>query len=91
MSSAGARLGLATLFLVLLCALVPGRVAPADPNEQRLVARDLGDERGLGVGDATVLWGRALRLVQSGEVQHYALAMALGAVAILGMYLLLLT
>jgi peptide/nickel transport system permease protein len=38
-SSAGARLGLATLFLVLLCALVPGRVAPADPNEQRLVAR----------------------------------------------------
>jgi len=44
-----------------------------------------------GVGTATVLWGRALRLVQSGEVQHYALAMALGAVAILGMYLLLLT
>ena len=43
-----------------------------------------------GVADATVLWGRALRLVQSGEVQHYALAMALGAVAILGMYLLLL-
>ncbi len=43
-----------------------------------------------GVGAATVLWGRALRLVQSGEVQHYALAMALGAVAILGMYLLLL-
>jgi NADH-quinone oxidoreductase subunit L len=44
-----------------------------------------------GVGAATVLWGRALRLVQSGEVQHYALAMALGAVAILGMYLLLLS
>jgi NADH-quinone oxidoreductase subunit L len=43
-----------------------------------------------GVGAATVLCGRALRLVQSGEVQHYALAMALGAVAILGMYLLLL-
>ena len=43
-----------------------------------------------GVGGATVLWGRALRLLQSGEVQHYALAMALGAVAILGMYLLLL-
>jgi len=43
-----------------------------------------------GVGAATVLWGRALRLVQSGEVQHYALAMALGAVVILGMYLLLL-
>src|SRR5205823_10042949 len=30
-----------------------------------------------GVGAATLLWGRALRLVQSGEVQHYALAMAL--------------
>src|SRR5881397_266231 len=41
-----------------------------------------------GVASATVLWGRALRLVQSGEVQHYALAMALGAVVILGMYLL---
>jgi len=43
-----------------------------------------------GVGTATVLWGRALRLVQSGEVQHYALAMALGAVAILGLYVMLL-
>src|SRR5438309_991767 len=43
-----------------------------------------------GVGAATVLWGRALRLVQSGEVQHYALAMALGAVAILGLYVMLL-
>src|SRR5947208_9936537 len=43
-----------------------------------------------GVGAATVVWGLALRLVQSGEVQHYALAMALGAVAILGLYLMLL-
>ena len=41
-----------------------------------------------GVGTAAVLWGRALRLVQSGQVQHYALAMALGTVVILGMYLL---
>jgi NADH-quinone oxidoreductase subunit L len=43
-----------------------------------------------GVGAATVVWGLTLRLVQSGEVQHYALAMALGAVAILGLYLMLL-
>jgi NADH-quinone oxidoreductase subunit L len=41
-----------------------------------------------GVAAATVRWGRAMRLVQSGQVQHYALAMALGAVVILGMYLL---
>ncbi len=41
-----------------------------------------------GVGAAAVLWGRAMRLVQSGQVQHYALAMALGTVVILGMYLL---
>ncbi|TAL11524.1 MAG: NADH-quinone oxidoreductase subunit L [Nitrospirae bacterium] len=40
-----------------------------------------------GVGAAALLWGRALRLVQSGQVQHYALAMALGTVVILGMYL----
>jgi len=39
-----------------------------------------------GVGAATLLWGRGLRLVQSGQVQHYALAMALGAVMILGLY-----
>jgi NADH-quinone oxidoreductase subunit L len=41
-----------------------------------------------GVASATVLWARGMRLVQSGEVQHYALAMALGAVVILGVYLL---
>ncbi len=40
-----------------------------------------------GVASATVRWGQAMRLVQSGQVQHYALAMALGAVAILGLYL----
>jgi NADH-quinone oxidoreductase subunit L len=42
-----------------------------------------------GVASATVLWARGMRLVQSGEVQHYALAMALGAVVILGFYLLM--
>jgi len=42
-----------------------------------------------GVGAATVLGGRAMRLVQSGQVQHYALAMAFGAVVILGVYLLM--
>jgi NADH-quinone oxidoreductase subunit L len=41
-----------------------------------------------GVASATVQWGRAMRLVQSGQVQHYAMAMALGAVVILGVYLL---
>jgi NADH-quinone oxidoreductase subunit L len=42
-----------------------------------------------GLANAIALWSGALRLIQSGEVQHYALAMAFGAVAILGVYLLL--
>jgi NADH-quinone oxidoreductase subunit L len=42
-----------------------------------------------GVAGSINLWSRALRLIQSGEVQHYALAMALGAVVILGVYMLL--
>jgi len=54
----------------------------------RIVDVEVIDAMVNGVASATVLWGRALRLVQSGEVQHYALAMALGAVVILGMYLL---
>jgi len=37
--SPGAGLGLAAVGLVTLCALLPGRLAPADPNEQRLLAR----------------------------------------------------
>ena len=37
--SPGAGLGLAAVALVTLCALLPGRLAPADPNEQRLLAR----------------------------------------------------
>lgn len=41
-----------------------------------------------GVGAAAVAWARGMRLVQSGQVQHYALAMALGAVVILGVYVL---
>lgn len=41
-----------------------------------------------GVGSAALLWAQSMRVVQSGQVQHYALAMALGAVAILGVYLL---
>ena len=37
-----------------------------------------------------VAWGAwLLRLVQSGQTQHYALGMALGAVAILTMFLIL--
>ena len=42
-----------------------------------------------GFAEAVALWSRTLRVIQSGEVQHYALAMALGAVVILGVYLLL--
>ena len=41
-----------------------------------------------GVGSAALLWAQGMRVVQSGQVQHYALAMALGAVTILGVYLL---
>jgi len=41
-----------------------------------------------GVGAAAVAWARGMRRIQSGQVQHYALAMALGAVVILGLYVL---
>lgn len=37
--SAGARAGGAILAVVALCAAAPGLLAPADPNEQRLLAR----------------------------------------------------
>jgi NADH-quinone oxidoreductase subunit L len=38
----------------------------------------------------TIAWGAwFLRLLQSGQTQHYALGMALGAVAILTMFLIL--
>jgi NADH-quinone oxidoreductase subunit L len=40
-----------------------------------------------GTGQAVAWGGRALRLLQSGQTQHYALGMALGAVVILTMYL----
>jgi len=41
-----------------------------------------------GVARVVTFWSGMLRLLQSGQVQHYALAMALGAVAILGVYVL---
>jgi NADH-quinone oxidoreductase subunit L len=41
-----------------------------------------------GLAATVALWSGLLRLIQSGEVQHYALAMALGAVLILGVFLL---
>jgi peptide/nickel transport system permease protein len=37
--SGGARLGAAILLVVATCAAAPGWLAPADPNEQRLLAR----------------------------------------------------
>ena len=40
-----------------------------------------------GAGQVVAWGGRALRLLQSGQTQHYALGMALGAVVILTMYL----
>ncbi len=42
-----------------------------------------------GVASAVNLWSYALRRIQSGEVQHYALAMAIGAALILGVYMVL--
>jgi NADH-quinone oxidoreductase subunit L len=41
-----------------------------------------------GVAHAIALWGWLLRLIQSGQTQHYALGMALGAVVMLTVYLL---
>jgi peptide/nickel transport system permease protein len=39
LGSGGARLGTVILILVALCAVAPGWLAPADPNEQNLLAR----------------------------------------------------
>ncbi len=39
LASGGARFGAAVVFLVGLCAMAPGLLAPADPNEQQLMAR----------------------------------------------------
>ncbi len=41
-----------------------------------------------GVGRVTQAWGSALRVMQSGQLQHYALFMAIGAVLVVGVYLL---
>jgi NADH-quinone oxidoreductase subunit L len=40
-----------------------------------------------GVARAIAWWGWLMRLVQSGQTQHYALGMTLGAVLILSVYL----
>src|SRR5881296_3339172 len=42
-----------------------------------------------GVARAIAWWGWVMRLVQSGQTQHYALGMTLGAVLILSVYLFL--
>ena len=42
-----------------------------------------------GIGRVTVLWSRGMRQIQSGQVQHYALVMAVGVVVIVGVYLIL--
>src|SRR5207244_12209321 len=55
----------------------------------RIVDVEVIDAMVNGVASATVWWGQALRLVQSGEVQHYALAMSLGDVVFMGLYSLL--
>jgi peptide/nickel transport system permease protein len=39
LASGGARIGAAILLLVAVCAIAPGWLAPADPNEQNLLAR----------------------------------------------------
>ena len=39
LGSTGARFGAAVLAVVAACALAPGLIAPADPNEQQLLAR----------------------------------------------------
>ncbi|MEK7268422.1 MAG: NADH-quinone oxidoreductase subunit L, partial [Nitrospirota bacterium] len=41
-----------------------------------------------GVARAIAWWGLLMRLMQSGQTQHYALGMTLGAVIILTVYLL---
>ena len=65
-------------------------VGPTVTFAERLWARvDMGMIDGAvnGVARAIAWWGWILRLLQSGQTQHYALGMALGAVVILTVYL----
>jgi NADH-quinone oxidoreductase subunit L len=41
-----------------------------------------------GVARVTQAWGGVLRVMQSGQLQHYALFMAIGVVLVVGVYLL---
>jgi len=41
-----------------------------------------------GVASATLAWARGMRRIQSGQLQHYALVMVVGAFVILTIYLL---
>lgn len=42
-----------------------------------------------GIGKFTVLWSKAMRLIQSGQIQHYAVFMVFGVIIILALVLLL--
>jgi peptide/nickel transport system permease protein len=55
LGSGGARVGAAILLVVLACAAAPGTLAPADPNEQRLVARFAPPASRTAAGDLAVL------------------------------------
>ncbi len=42
-----------------------------------------------GIGKATVLWSKAMRLIQNGQIQQYAVFMVFGVIVILALVLLL--
>ena len=57
------------------------------PDRNFLEERNNGAVNGVA---RTIAWGGSLmRLIQSGQTQHYALGMTVGAVLILTMYLLM--
>lgn len=42
-----------------------------------------------GVGKGTVTWSRVMQVIQSGQLQHYAIIMAIGILALVGMVIVL--
>ncbi|MCK5139112.1 MAG: Na+/H+ antiporter subunit D, partial [Thermodesulfovibrionia bacterium] len=43
-----------------------------------------------GIGKGTVRWSRLMQVIQSGQLQHYALVMAVGIIVLIGAVIVLL-
>ncbi len=87
LASAGARFGAVVVLLVAVCALAPGRLAPADPNAQELLARFTPPATRTAAGTLAVLGTDQLGRDVLSRVVHSAktsVLIGLAAVAVAG-------